>query len=120
MTSDKDLELRFVKLCRTTDIQDGRGKGFKVGMLDLAIFCHEGKFYATSNICSHEHEHLAEGWLEDSHVECPRHGAMFDLKTGEALSLPATEPIETFPLEIRDGEIWAGIPVYYEPEKSGS
>ena len=87
--------------------------------MDLAIFHSEGKFYATMDICSHEHEHLSEGWLEDSHIECPRHGAMFDLKTGAALSLPATEPIETIPLELRDGDIFVGIPTRYFEEKSG-
>lgn len=106
-------------ICKTADIPKGHGKGFKVGLLDLAIFHSEGKFFATSDICSHEHEHLAEGWLEDSHIECPRHGAMFDLVTGDVLSLPATEPIETFPIEVRAEEIWVGVPVWYLEEKSG-
>ena len=112
-------DLRFVRVCKTTDIKNGTALSFKFGTLSLAIFHTEGKFYATSDICSHEHEHLSEGWLEDSHIECPRHGAMFDLKTGTALSLPATEPIETFPLEIRDGDIVVGIPEEYLEERSG-
>jgi 3-phenylpropionate/trans-cinnamate dioxygenase ferredoxin component len=110
---------RFVRVCKTTDIKNGTALSFKFGTLDLAIFHTGGKFYAITDICSHEHEHLSEGWLEDSHIECPRHGAMFDLITGAALSLPATEPIETFPLEIRDGDIVVGIPNVYLDEKSG-
>jgi len=106
-------ELRFVKICKSKDIPDGRGRSFKVGSLDLAVFHVEGKFYATCDICSHEHEHLSDGWLENHHIECPRHGAMFDLRTGEALSLPATEPIQVYPLEIRDGEIYVGFPEEY-------
>lgn len=101
---------RFVRICRTSDVAEGHGKSFRVGSLDLAIFHSEGEFYATCDICSHEHEFLSEGWLEGAHVECPRHGAMFDLRTGAALSLPATEPVEIYPLEIRDGEIWVAIP----------
>ncbi len=110
--------LRFVRICRADDIKDGTGHGFRVGSLELAIFQSEGSFYATSDICSHEREHLSEGWLEGAHIECPRHGSLFDLVTGEALSLPATEPIETFPLEVREGEVYVGIPEYYLHEKS--
>ena len=110
---------RFLKVCGTADVRDGHGKSFKIGTLDLAIFQVAGKFYATSDICSHEHEHLSEGWVEDNHIECPRHGAMFDLKTGEAISLPATEPIEVFDVEIRGNEIWVGIPIEYLEEVSG-
>jgi nitrite reductase/ring-hydroxylating ferredoxin subunit len=112
-------DLRFVRVCKASDIKNGSGRSFKVGTLDLAVFHTGGKFYATSDICSHEHEHLSEGWLEDSHIECPRHGAMFDLKTGAALSLPATESIETFPLEVREGDIMVGIPQDDLEDKSG-
>ena len=108
-----NIELTYVKICKVNEIPEGRGRSFKVGSLDLAVFHSEGKFYATHDICSHEHEHLSEGWLEGPHVECPRHGAMFDLRSGEALSLPATEPIEVYPLEIRDGDIYVGIPNWY-------
>lgn len=112
-------DLRFVRICKTADIKNGSARSFKVGPLDLAVFHAEGKFYATSDICSHEHEHLSEGWLEDSRVECPRHGAMFDLKTGAALSLPATEPIETFHVEVRDGDVFVGLPKNYVEDQNG-
>lgn len=59
--------------------------------------------------CSHAEEPLVEGWLEGSVLECPRHGAQFDLRSGEPLSLPATDPIPVFAVEIRDGEIFADI-----------
>jgi len=108
-----DSAQRFVRICRRDDIKDGHGKAFRVGSLDLAIFQSEGKFFASCDICSHEHEFLSEGWLEGTHIECPRHGAMFDLRTGAAISLPATEPIEVYPLEVRDGEIWVGVPEKY-------
>jgi nitrite reductase/ring-hydroxylating ferredoxin subunit len=109
-------EKRFVRICATSDVATGHGKGFKVGTLDLAVFhTHEG-FFATSDICSHEHEHLNEGFLEDHSVECPRHGSVFDLKTGAALSLPATQPIATFEIRIEGKDVMVGIPVsYLEP-----
>ncbi len=104
---------KSVKVCTISDIPRNGGKGFQVGSLELAIFQSDGKLYATSDICSHEHEYLSDGWIEGDCVECPRHGARFSLKTGEALSLPATEPIETFELERKGDDIFVAIPVKY-------
>ena len=91
----------------------GQGKSFKVDKLELAIFHTEEGYFATSNICSHEYEHLHDGWLEGSLIECPRHGSQFDLKTGEALTLPATDPIEVFELKIEVDDIVVSIPEEY-------
>ncbi|WP_432558086.1 non-heme iron oxygenase ferredoxin subunit [Granulicoccus sp. GXG6511] len=65
-----------------------------------------GEFYALDNTCSHALASLAEGWVEDDCIECPLHAAAFSLETGEALSLPATEPVGTHAVEVRDGEVW--------------
>ena len=58
--------------------------------------------FAVSNICSHAHAELSDGEIKGFTVECWLHGADFDLRTGKALTLPATEPIETFAVE-REG-----------------
>jgi nitrite reductase/ring-hydroxylating ferredoxin subunit len=103
----------LIRLATVTQIPRGSGKGFRVGSLHVALFHTEEGFFATGNICSHEHEPMADGWLEGHTVECPRHGAQFDLRTGEALTLPAIDPIEVFSLEIKGDEIWAAIPSDY-------
>lgn len=64
------------------------------------------EFYALDNTCSHALASLAEGWVEEDCIECPLHAAAFSLKTGEALSLPATEPVGTHGVEVRDDELW--------------
>lgn len=64
------------------------------------------EFYALDNTCSHALASLADGWVEDDCIECPVHAAAFSLRTGEALSLPASEPVGTHVVEVRDGEIW--------------
>ncbi len=61
------------------------------------------EFCAVSDICSHELAFLHEGSVVGLQIECPLHGARFDLRTGEAVSLPATEPIDTHPVRVRDG-----------------
>jgi 3-phenylpropionate/trans-cinnamate dioxygenase ferredoxin subunit len=58
--------------------------------------------FAVSNICTHSYAELSEGEVKNFSIECWLHGADFDLRTGEALTLPATEPLETF-LVARDG-----------------
>jgi 3-phenylpropionate/trans-cinnamate dioxygenase ferredoxin subunit len=58
----------------------------------------DGTFYAVDDTCSHEECSLGEGYLEDGAVECPCHGATFDVRTGEVLALPATRPIRAYPV----------------------
>jgi 3-phenylpropionate/trans-cinnamate dioxygenase ferredoxin component len=106
-------QTQFIKICETKDVAKGTGKSFRVGSLFLAVYNSEGKFFATCDICSHEHELLSEGWLDGHTVECPRHGSIFDLVTGEAKTLPATEPIEVFQVEIRGDDLMVGIPQEY-------
>lgn len=65
-----------------------------------------GEFYALDNTCSHALASLADGWVEDDCIECPLHSAAFALNTGEALSLPATEPVGTHAVEVRGDEVW--------------
>ncbi len=72
----------------------------------------DGSYYALDDTCSHEDASLAEGWIEAGEVECPLHASRFCLRTGEVLCLPATKPVASHKLEIRDGEIYLfpGVP----------
>lgn len=71
----------------------------------IAVFRVGDAVYATADRCSHAEASLAEGDVFDTEVECPRHGAGFDLATGAPLSLPATKPVATYPVEVVDGEV---------------
>jgi 3-phenylpropionate/trans-cinnamate dioxygenase ferredoxin subunit len=70
--------------------------------LEIAIVNCDGVFYAIEDRCSHDDGPLAEGLLDQERcaIECPRHGSLFDLKTGKPLTLPAYEPVETFPTRV--------------------
>ncbi len=72
-----------------------------------------GEWFAVSDTCSHEEYSLSEGDLFGRDVECPMHGSRFDLATGMPDQLPATVPIRTYPITVRDGE------VYVNTEKEG-
>jgi 3-phenylpropionate/trans-cinnamate dioxygenase ferredoxin subunit len=75
--------------------------------VEIALFNVDNQqYYAVEDICSHDGGPLAEGEVVDTYeIECPRHGARFDMRTGEALSMPAFEPIETYEVVIQDGQI---------------
>lgn len=85
--------------------------GFKLEIADerIAVFRVDDAVYAIGDRCSHAEASLAEGELFDLEVECPRHGAEFDITTGKQLSLPATKPVPTYQTEIRDGEVFVTI-----------
>lgn len=64
-------------------------------------------FYAVEDVCTHDGQPLTDGPIHDHEITCPRHGARFDIRTGAALCMPATEPVATFDVEIRGNEIYA-------------
>jgi 3-phenylpropionate/trans-cinnamate dioxygenase ferredoxin component len=82
-------------------------KFFKISTRDTEICLTKigSDIYAFEDICSHDGESISEGKLENNCIVCPRHLAKFDLKTGEALCMPATEPIRIFPVRIVGDEI---------------
>ena len=66
-------------------------------------------FYAIDDICTHDGGPLAEGEFKGSEIQCPRHGARFDVRTGKPLCMPAIEPVATHRVEVRDDEIFVEI-----------
>lgn len=88
-------------------------KSFAVGKKHILIARSEdGKVYAIEDRCTHDNGPLSEGEFHGCQVECPRHGARFDLRTGEALCLPAVGSVEVYNVEIRDDEIYVSLPVH--------
>ena len=75
----------------------------------VAVYNVGGELYAIEDVCTHDGNPLADGAVEVHEVICPRHGARFCLRTGEALSPPAYEPVATFPVAIRAGRILLGV-----------
>lgn len=76
----------------------------------IAIFNVNDELYAINDICTHEEYPLSEGDVDEYCVECALHGARFDLRTGEVLSLPATEDVETYRVWIADGALNVELP----------
>ncbi len=75
----------------------------------IAVFCVNGTYHAIDDVCTHDGGPLAEGDLIDCEIQCPRHGARFDLKTGRALCMPAIEPVTVHTVELRGDDIYVAI-----------
>lgn len=100
----------FLAVAKTDNLAPGSVVKVEAGGISIALYNLDGTFYATEEICSHAHASLTEGFILDDTIECPLHGACFSIRTGEALSAPATVPILTFPVRVENGTILIGIP----------
>lgn len=81
-------------------------KSFDIEGEPLLVANVDGEYFCIADICSHAMAYLSEGELLDGHrVQCPDHGAIFDLKTGEALALPAVAPVEAFKILIEGDDV---------------
>ena len=87
------------------ELPPGEVKIVHVGELALGVYNLNGEFYAIEDRCSHDDGPLAEGDfdVEEGYAVCPRHGAHIDIRTGRPLTLPAVEPVDTFPVRVENG-----------------
>ena len=102
---------RLVKVAEATDIAAGGKIVVEIDGVEIAVFNVDNEqYYAVEDICSHDGGPLAEGDVVDTYdIVCPRHGAHFDMRTGRPLTMPAIEPIESFPVTTRDGAVWVEV-----------
>ncbi len=87
------------------DLPEGEMKRVQVGYLPIALFNVAGRYYAIDDLCTHDGGNLAEGVLEGYEVECPRHGARFDIRSGKVTRLPAFEPVRSYEVKVEGEEL---------------
>jgi 3-phenylpropionate/trans-cinnamate dioxygenase ferredoxin subunit len=96
-----------VKVEVTSLDQMPRDRGIRVTIGDhrIAMFRIDDEVFAIGDRCSHAEASIAEGevWPDECEIECPKHGSAFSLKTGEPLTLPATQPVPTYTVRV-DGD----------------
>ncbi len=95
----------FVKAAKAQDVALGSGKRVEVGGKKIAIFNVDGKYFAIDDTCTHRGGPLSEGGLDGKEVTCPRHGAVFDVTTGEVLGPPAPKPVSRYDVWISGNDI---------------
>ena len=95
----------FVKVADTNDIQPSQMKEVELNGQNICVVNVEGKYYAIGSICTHEGGPLADGTLEGYEVECPWHNSKFDVRTGEVISPPASEPEPAYEVKVEGNNI---------------
>ena len=98
----------FVTVARVGELPVGGVKVVRMGDQPLALFHLQGGYYAIEDLCTHDGGPLADGVLEGDVIECPRHGARFNVKTGAVLCLPAIAPVATYAVRVQGDEIQVG------------
>lgn len=105
-----DVELEYLTVATADELGSGDRLIVDIDGDPIAVFNIAGDYYAIMDICSHDDGPVAEGPLEEYEIECPRHGAHFDVRTGEVLSLPAVVDIPSYPVRLQGDEVQVGIP----------
>ena len=103
--------MALVNVAPVDELPPGSVKIVRAGQIAVGVYNLAGEYYAIEDRCSHDDGPLAEGDFDpdDAVVVCPRHGSRFDIRTGRPLTLPAFEPVETFPVVVEDG--WVKVDV---------
>jgi nitrite reductase/ring-hydroxylating ferredoxin subunit len=96
---------KTVKVAQTSDLSPGTGKVVQADGRKLALFNVEGTFFAIDNTCTHRGGPLGEGGLSADTVECPWHGAHFNVKTGAVTNPPARAGVRSFPIKIEGNDV---------------
>jgi 3-phenylpropionate/trans-cinnamate dioxygenase ferredoxin subunit len=100
---------RWVAVAAEDEVPPGDYKLVEVGDLELALFNVEGRLCCIEDLCTHDGGNLVEGDFEGRTVTCPRHGAKFDVCTGEALCLPAVASTPVHEVRVQDGRIEVAV-----------
>ena len=102
-------ELRYVAAATRADVEPGEAFVTEVDGQRIVVCNVDGKFYAIEDVCTHDGSSFDQTDLDGPEIYCPRHGAVFDVTTGEALGAPAYEPVQTFPVRLNGETIEIGL-----------
>ena len=95
----------WVDVATTAELSPGASCVVEVDGVMIAVFNLDGEYYAIEDLCTHDGGELVSGELAGEEIVCPRHGARFNIKTGEVTAPPAYEDVATFPVRVQEGKI---------------
>ncbi len=96
-------------VAKKSEIGEGEAHHVDVAGTEVLLCNVGGEIYALEDICTHDGGALHQGELEGARIVCPRHGANFDVRTGEALTLPAVMPLPTYAVRIDGDDIYVTV-----------
>ncbi len=91
------------RVASTSDLDEDEAMQVLVDGKEIAIIKLGGEFFALDDICTHAYASMADGYIEGDCIECPLHGAQFNIRTGKAETPPATEDLKSYEVTV-DGE----------------
>ena len=101
----------FIKVAKLSEIPPNGSKLGELDMVRVALFNLDGTIYAIEDVCTHDGGPLVEGQVVNGcEVQCPRHGARFDIRTGAAVKFPAFEPTNTYAVRVEGEDVWIEQP----------
>jgi metal-sulfur cluster biosynthetic enzyme/nitrite reductase/ring-hydroxylating ferredoxin subunit len=100
---------RYVKAARADDVPVGGRTVVEVDDRLLVLFHLADGFFALDDVCTHDDGPLSEGTMTDRAIACPRHGAQFDIRTGQALTMPATRPTGSYSCKVENGDVLIAV-----------
>jgi nitrite reductase/ring-hydroxylating ferredoxin subunit len=106
---EKYTMAEWITITKKSDLVEGSTRSFEIKDKSIALTHVEGAFYAYDNACTHMELPLDEGALEGCVLQCPFHGAKFDLKTGKAVASPAIDNLNTYPVQVIEDDIQVQI-----------
>ena len=101
----------MIKVCALSSLDDRKPFAATVDDVDVVLVREGERVHALADLCSHAAVSLSEGEVSRKGIECWLHGSCFDLETGKPSSLPATEPIDVYAVDIRDGDVFVDVTV---------
>lgn len=100
----------FVKVATVGEIAAGERKLIDFEEVTVALFNVDDAYYCIEDVCTHDGGPVAEGILDGYSIACPRHGALFDIRDGSVLSMPAVVPIPTYEVRVEGNDIYVESP----------
>jgi 3-phenylpropionate/trans-cinnamate dioxygenase ferredoxin subunit len=96
-------------VAKTGDIEEGKTLRVVVEGIEVLLCKCGGEIFAIEDVCTHDGAPLDQGELQGCEITCPRHGAVFDVRTGAVLALPAVLPLPTYTVRIEGGDVYVGV-----------
>jgi len=96
----------WIRVCEQSELLPGEFKVVFDGDVPIAVFNIDGELYALEDVCTHDGGELTGGTIEGFEIECPRHGARFDIRSGQVLCPPAYEPTAKFPVKVDNAVVY--------------
>lgn len=103
-----NVAMAFVKVALVADVNEGEGKVVKANGREIALFKHNGQFFALDNTCKHAGGPIGEGWLEDTIVTCPWHGWRYDITSGNCEMFPGVK-LDAFAVKVEGDDVLVDV-----------